>query len=133
MTDLLDLTPKSDTIVVTIKHPVSQEPLKNDNGSEMTITIYAPYSKEYKRVVHDIAQKRLKKAQKEGRQEFSLEDIEEASLDSLSMTTKEWNITYGGEQPELTVDKAKEVYDKVFWIKSQIETAVEQSLDFMKA
>jgi hypothetical protein len=131
MTDLLDLAPKTDTIVVTIKHPVSKDVLKNSDGSDMTITVFAPYSKEYKRVAYEIANKRLKTAQEKGTKEFSVEDFEQASLDSMAMTTKEWNITYGGELPELTVGKAKEVYDKVFWIKSQVDEAMESSLSFM--
>ena len=131
--DLLDLTPKTDIIVVTIKHPATDEPLKNKDGSDMTISVYATYSKQYKKVVHEIANKRLKTAQGKGSRDFTIEELEAATLDSMAKTTVEWNITYGGEKPKLTEDKAKEVYDKVFWIKSQIEGAVESSLDFMKA
>lgn len=131
--DLLDLTPKTDIIVVTIKHPATDEPLKNEDGSDMTISVYATYSKQYKKVVHEIANKRLKTAQSKGSKDFTLEELEEATLDSMAKTTVEWNITYGGEKPKLTEAKAREVYDKVFWIKSQIEGAIESSLDFMKA
>ena len=131
--DLLDLTPKSDEIVVAIKHPATGEPLKNDNESEMTITIYAPHSKEYKKVLHEQTNKRLKKMQSKGDKDITAEEIEEATLEALAKTTKEWNITYGGEMPKLTVAKAKEVYETVFWIRSQIEGAIEDSLDFMKA
>ena len=131
--DLMDLTPKTDIIVVTIKHPLTDEPLKNEDGSDMTISIYAPYSKEYKTVVHGIATKRLKKAQGKGVKEFTMEDMEATTLESMAKTTKEWNITYGGEMPKLTEAKVKEVYDKVFWIRSQLEEAVNNSLDFMKA
>jgi len=131
--DLLDLTPKSDEIVVTIKHPATGEVLKNEDKSDMTITIHAPHSKEYKKVIHEVTNKRLKKMQQKGKNEITAEEIEEATLDTLSKTTKEWNITYGGEVPKLTVAKAKEIYDSVFWIKAQIEEAIESSLDFMKA
>jgi hypothetical protein len=131
--DLLDLTPKSDEIVVAIKHPATGEPLKNDNESEMTITIYAPHSKEYKKVLHEQTNKRLKKMQSKGDKDITAEEIEEATLEALAKTTKEWNITYGGEMPKLTVAKAREVYETVFWIRSQIEGAIEDSLDFMKA
>ena len=131
--DLLDLTPKSDEIVVTIKHPATGEVLKNDDKSDMTITIYAPHSKEYKKVLHEMTNKRLKKMQAKGKNEITAEEIEEATLDTLAKTTKEWNITYGGEVPKMTVAKAKEVYDSVFWIKAQIEGAVDDSLGFMKA
>lgn len=131
--DLLDLTPKSDEIVVVIKHPATGKPLKNDDESEMTITIYAPHSKEYKKVLHEQTNKRLKKMQSKGDKDITAEEIEEATLEALAKTTKEWNITYGGEMPKLTVAKAREVYETVFWIRSQIEGAIEDSLDFMKA
>lgn len=131
--DLLDLTPKTDEIVVAIKHPTKGEVLKNDDGSDMTITLYAPYSKEYKKVLHEMTNKRLKKMQAKGKNEITAEEIEEATLDTLAKTTKEWNITFGGEVPKLSVAKAKEIYDTVFWIKAQIEEATESSLDFMKA
>lgn len=131
--DLLDLTPKTDEIVVAIKHPTKGEVLKNNDGSDMTITLYAPYSKEYKKVLHEMTNKRLKKMQSKGKNEITAEEIEEATLDTLAKTTKEWNITFGGEVPKLSVAKAKEIYDTVFWIKAQIEEATESSLDFMKA
>lgn len=131
--DLKDLTPKSDDIVVEIKHPANGETLKNDDKSPMTITIFAPHSKEYKKVLYEQTNKRLKQMQSKNTQDITAEDLEEASLEALAKTTKEWNITYGGEQPKLTVDKAKQVYDEVFWIKAQIEEATANSLDFMKA
>lgn len=131
--DLKDLTPKSDEIVVAIKHPSTGETLKNDDKSEMTITVYAPHSKEYKKVLHEQTNKRLKKMQSKGNKDITAEEIEEATLEALAKTTKEWNITYGGELPKLTLTKAREVYEDVFWIRSQIEGAIEDSLDFMKA
>ena len=99
----------------------------------MTITIYAPHSKEYKKVLHEQTNKRLKKMQSKGNKDITAEEIEEATLEALAKTTKEWNITYGGELPKLTLAKAREVYEDVFWIRSQIEGAIEDSLDFMKA
>lgn len=134
--DLKDLTPKSDDVVVTIKHPLTEEVLLNDDGSEMTITVYAPHSKDYKKVLHALANARIKKVQKKGKiagfEDMSLEELEEMSLDTLSKTTKEWNITFGGECPKLTLEKAKELYTEVFWIKAQIEEALNNYLGFMK-
>lgn len=131
--DLIDLTPKSDEITVVLKHPATGDALKNEDGSEMTITLYAPHSKEYKKVLHEMTNKRLKKMQSKGKTDITAEELEEVSLDSLAKTTKEWNITFAGEQPKLSLIKAREVYEKVFWIKAQIEEAIEDSLDFMKA
>jgi hypothetical protein len=131
--DLLDLTPKSDEIVVTLKHPSTGEVLKNDDKSDMTITVYAPYSKKYKEVLHEMTNKRLKKMQSKGNKDITAEELEEVSLDSLAKTTKEWNITFNSEKPKLSLVKAREIYEKVFWIKAQIEEASEEALGFMKA
>jgi hypothetical protein len=130
--DLKDLTPNLDDVIVTIKHPTTGDVLKNDDGTDMTITVLAPHSKEYKKAQHEQISKRLKKAQKSKSQDVDYSDIEEATLEVLAKVTKAWDITFGGEKPELTVAIAKSIYDEVFWIKNQIEEEVSDSLDFMK-
>jgi len=130
--DLKDLTPNLDDVVVEIKHPTTGDVLKNDDDTNMTITILAPHSKEYKKFQHEQISKRLKKAQKSKSQDVDYSDIEEATLEVLAKTTKAWDITYGGEKPKLTVAKARELYEEVFWIRNQIEEVVTDSLDFMK-
>ena len=130
--DLKDLTPNLDDVIVTIKHPTTGDVLKNDDGTDMTITVLAPHSKEYKKAQHEQISKRLKKAQKSKSQDVDYSDIEEATLEVLAKVTKAWDITFGGEKPELTVAIAKSIYDEVFWIKNQIEEEVSESLDFMK-
>jgi len=131
--DLKDLAPKTGDIVVTLKHPATDEPLLNEDKSPMTITLYSPHSKEYKKFQHEQITKRLQKAQKDGTGVVDYGEIEEATLEVLAKTTKTWDITYGGEKPKLTVTKAKELYDEVFWIKSQVEDEGAKTLDFMKA
>ena len=131
--DLMNLKPASDTVEVTLVHPNTGATLKNDDKTPMTITVYASHSKEHKAVLHEQTNKRLKAMQSGKKQDFTAQDIEEATLTLLSKITSEWNITYGGEKPALSVAKAKELYDEVFWIKDQIEGALADSLDFTKA
>lgn len=131
--DLINLKPKSDTVEITIKHPSTFSTIKNDDKTEMTITVYATHSKEYKSVMHEQTNKRLKQMQTKKKVEINAQDIEDAGLELLAKITADWNITYGGEQPKLTVAKAKEVYNELFWIRSQIEEALEEALDFTKA
>ena len=133
MADLRDFTPKSDEIVVEIKHPINKEPLMNDDGTPMTIVIYAQHSKVYKKVQRELINKRLKEAQESGSKEIDYEQLEEAALELMVKSTKSWNITYEGKKPKLTEAKARQIYDEVFWIKAQIEEAAAASLDFMKA
>jgi hypothetical protein len=130
--DLKDLKPKSDTVEVEIVHPNTLEPLKNEDESTMTITMYAPHSKEYKAVIHEQTNKRLKQSQKNKRMELTAEDLERAGLELLAKATKSWNITFGGKQPKYSIDAAIDIYDEVFWIRDQIEEAINESLDFTK-
>jgi hypothetical protein len=134
MSDLNDLVPTSDTIDVVLKHPNTGEVLTNDDdGSQMTITIYAPHTRKYKSAIYKQANSRIKKAGgKIENVEFDFEDLEQASIELFSSVTKEWNITFGGDKPKLTATKAKEVYEKIFWIKPQIEEAVASYADFTK-
>jgi hypothetical protein len=129
--DLFDLTPKSDTIVVTLLHPNTDEVLTNEDDSPMTVELYAPHSKEYKAAMHEQTNKQLKKT-KGGRKEIEVraEELEKAGLDLLVKVTKSWNITYKGEKPGL--DRVEEVYETVFWIKDQIEQGLSETLDFTK-
>ena len=132
--DLMNLKPTSDTVEVTLVHPNTGDTLKNDDKSDMTITLYASHSKEHKSAMHEQTNKRLKAMQSSKKKaEFKSEELEEATLTLLSKITADWNITYGGEKPKLTVTKAKDLYNEVFWIKDQIEEALADSLDFTKA
>lgn len=129
--DLKDLTPKSDTIEVEIKHPITGEALKNDDDTPMTITLHATHSKEYKSVMHEQTNRRLKVASATGKVDITSEELEENTLEVLAKATKSWNITFGGEKPELTVDAAKKLYTEVFWIKDQLDEGVSNSVGFM--
>jgi hypothetical protein len=130
--DLKDLTPKSDTVVVELKHPATFEPLLNEDDSPMTVTLYAPHTKEHKTVLWAVTDERLKTAAKNGKIEVKSEELELQSIESLAKTTKEWNITFDGDQPEFSYNKAKEIYTEVFWIKDQLDVALTSYLDFLK-
>lgn len=132
--DLANLTPTSDTIEVILVHPNTLEPLLNDDSeNEMSITVYAPHSKEYKACLHEQTDKRLKQAQKSRKVQVTAAELEDASVDLLARVTKEWDITFNGECPKLTVAKAKELYTAAFWVKAQLEEAINDSLDFTAA
>lgn len=131
--DLKDLKPKSDTVEVDIVHPTTLEPLNNEDGSTMSITLYAPHSKEYKALVHEQTNKRLKQVSKTKKSEITAEELERTGIELMAKATKDWNITFDGDQPKFSVELAIKVYDEIFWIRDQIEEAVSNSLDFTRA
>lgn len=127
--DLLDLTPKSSIIEVNLNHPSTGEPIVNTDGSPMSISVYGPYSREYKKVLYAKTKDRINK----GEQNVDMEELERLNIEVLAETTTSWNITYDGKLPELDVELAKEIYENVYWIKSQVDQAVEDTLDFTTA
>lgn len=132
--DLMDLKPKSDLVEVMLLHPNTLETIFNDDKSEMTISIAAQHSREYKEAIYEQQDRRIKAMQSKGKTTtVSASDIEKDAIELLSKITKSWDITYGGEKPKLTLSKAKEVYSEVFWLRNQVEEALLESVDFMKA
>ena len=127
--DLMNLIPTTETIEVELKHPQTFEPLKNEDGSVMTITVYAPHSKEYKSAVHEQTNIRLKQMQAKGNKANAItaEELEVASIKMLAKTTKAWNITLGGEKPKFTEDAAKKLYQDIDWIKTLVEDGVAEA------
>lgn len=130
--DLSKLIPTDDTIVVTVKHPITDEALTKDDGKEMTITVYAPHSAQYKQVVHEQTNKRIQKAAKGKKLTFTAEDIEQTTLDLLAKTTKDWNIQLNGKSPKFTVAEAVDLYAKLPWLKQQVQDAQEDYSAFLK-
>lgn len=127
--DILDFTPKEDTLEITLKY--KGEVLLNDgDDTPMTITVYLPHSKEAKAVEHEIANRQIKAFQKKKSMEFDAAQLEQQSIERLAKLTADWNVTFGGKKPKLTVETAKEVYEKVFWIRGLIEAEVEEAMDF---
>ena len=129
--DLKDFAPKSDEVELVVKHPANGEPLTNKDGSNMVIVLHAPHSKVYKEAMYEQTDKRLKAAQGSGNTDITTQDLEEASLELMSKATKSWNITYDDKQPKLTVAKSKAIYAELFWLKPQIEEALNSSQAFM--
>lgn len=125
MKDLNDLIPDKDTITVEIKF--KGEVLKNDDDSPMTVEVYLPHTKEYKKAKHDQADVVINK----GKEKFTSAEYEQMGIDLLSKITKSWNITMGGKNPKLTIAKAKEVYEKFPIVGEQVQEALETNTAFM--
>lgn len=129
--DLSNFIPKSDVATFEIRNPIDGEILVKDDGSEMTVTVYLPHSKEYKAAVHEQNNKRITRAQK-GKTVYTSEDLEQATLDLLTKTTKDWNVQLNGQSLKFSQEKAKEVYESLPWLKVQILQQQEDLVNFTK-
>ena len=124
--DLKNYVPSTDNVDVVLK--IKDKPLKNEDGSDMTITVMSPYSKEYKKILHKLSNDRIKK-QKEN-EDADMADFEEFALDVLVETTVGWNITWDAKTPEFNKELAREIYENAFWIKILVRDEQNKLVDF---
>jgi hypothetical protein len=128
--DLSNFIPKSDIGTFEIRHPITGEILAKDDGTEMSVTVYLPHSKEYKAVVHEQNNKRIARAQK-GKTVYTSEDLDEAVSELLVKTTKDWNIQLDGESVPFSQEKAREIYAKLPWVKAQVMQQQDDLTNFL--
>ena len=130
--DLQSLIPTTDTITVILKHPVTDDVLMKDDGTEMSVTVYAPHSKEYREVAHQLANKRIQKVQKSKKNSFTSEEVESSVLDLIAGTTKDWDLIFNKKALKFSVAEAFDLYQKLPWLKSQVVEAQEDYTSFLK-
>lgn len=132
MADLMAIGKAKETTDVTLYNPVTSEVLTNEDGSEMTITVHGPYSSKYKSISHQQQNRRLQKAQRTGgKLNLSAEEIEASALDLLVKCVDGWSITLGGEQPDCTEAKVREVFTELPWVREQVDAAMGDAQAFL--
>lgn len=125
--DLNDFLPKSDTTEVILVHPKTQEPLLNDDGSEMTIEIWLPHSKHSKDIRYSQADELIA----EGKKGLKTAESERLQLTILAKSVKAWDITLKGQQPEVSFDVAYQIFDDFAFIRRQVEEAIDKAEVFI--
>ena len=130
--DLMNIGTTKETTDVVLYNPVNSEILLNDDNSEMTITVHGPYSSKYKSISHNQQNRRLMKAQRTGgKLNLTAEEIEASALDLLVKCVDGWNITLGGETPDCTEAKVREVFEDLPWVREQVESALGDAQAFL--
>ena len=120
--DIKDFIPSEDNVTVDLK--IKDKNLTNADGSNMTVTVLSPFSKQYRKILQSITEERIKSKDNDD------QDFDTFITQTLVDATVDWNITYGDEKPKFSKELAKEIYDKAFWIRSQIQEAQAKLSDF---
>lgn len=131
--DLNDLEVKSDTTVVRLYHPITNTPLTNDDGSDMTITIHGKYSKRYRKIQQQQQNARLKRAERGGKMKLTAEEILADRMDLTCGCVDAWNIQLGGSVPELNQESVRNIFERFPWMREQIEIEMEETQAFLSA
>lgn len=131
--DLKDLKPKNDIVTVNLVHPQTGEPLKHDDGKQFYVNVYAQHTRTFKESQQETIALFQKVAKERGKDATpTLLEVEDAVNAHLARITVEWDFLYDGEKPKLSVKRATELYGEIFWIKDQIQEALEKTADFTK-
>lgn len=129
--DLTDFKPKSDTVEVILYNPSTEEPLTHDDGTEFSITVAAPHTKEFKdsqQLNMDMWLNLNQKSKK--KKNPTLAQMEKATSEHLARITLSWDFKYDKDTPKLSLKRAEEIYTEMPWIRDQIQEAIDDSVDF---
>ena len=113
-----------DTTEITLYSPKTRGTLYNADGTPMTVTVYGPYSGEYRKVQHDLSNRRLQRAQRGGGMSITAEEASEAAEELLARVIADWNLTVDKDPEPFTPEAVRAVLKEFPWVKEQIDTAL---------
>lgn len=118
---------------MVVRHPISDQPLVDDNGDPWTIRLESAYSDVYEQAMHVVQNRRLKKSGRGGRGvRLTAQDLEEGTLECLLAATLSWSgISSGGVKLEFTPKNVREQYTKHTWLREQVIDFTEDQANFL--
>lgn len=129
---LRDIGTTKDTTDVTLYHPGTGAVLLNADGSEMTITIYGPYSDQHKAAERAQTNRRLTRAQRSGRGvTITAEQIEAESFDLLVKCVAGWNLTLDTEPEPFNEANVRAALTELPWLRKQLDAAFADDSAFL--
>jgi hypothetical protein len=115
---------------VSIYHPGTNEDLG------ILITVLGKDSDEFQKISRAQSKKRMAKITKGGfrSQAVPLEEIEQDGLELLAAVTKKWvNVVVDGNDLPFTKENAVALYERFPWIREQLDVAIGDRANFIKA
>ena len=127
----LDITKAANEgAVMEVLHPTEGTVLKDETGKPITITLIGQDSEKVKKRQRVEMNKRLKSGR---RQTMTAEELEEQGLHLLAFCTLAWSgIKLDGQDLECSADKAVTVYQRLPWLKEQVDAFVGDRANFLK-
>lgn len=119
-----------DTYVLHLTNPVSDEKLFDDEGNEVTITLYGTSSKQYRNAVAAMQNRELRRKAK--KETAKAEDIENESVSLLTACSVTSTLELDGE-PVDNKDAFRSLYGNpaYAWIRSQVDEALGDMTNFL--
>lgn len=123
----------SNAVPVTILHPKTRQPLRDETGKESYISVVSLDSPEVQRVQKAALNKRLKMR---GRVTMTADELEAERAETLIAATKAWHlVSQDGKALNVALDEAtaRVLYSdpRFAWIKEQVSEALDDRATFL--
>ncbi len=127
--DLLTVSPL-ETAGLELEHPTTGAKLIGDDGNPIVFNLAGVDSVAYRNAARAISNARINRPKGE---KVTAELLDADGLAVLAACVMGWsaNFSLGGEKPEYSKDKAKELLDKQAWIREQCDRFIAQRANFL--
>jgi hypothetical protein len=131
--DLKSLEVKSETTTITLYHPVDNVPIKNDDGTDMTVTIHGKYSAKYREIQQNQQNARLKRAERGGKMKLTAAELLADRMDLTVGCVDSWSIQLDGSVPDCNTENVRAIFVRFPWMREQIEAEMEDTQAFLSS
>ncbi len=120
-----------DESTLYIKNPSNGKVVKNDDGTDMEVTVFGEYSDEWRNALYERTKNRIEKSKETGQTSISFEEMEEENFEVTCLCTKSWNLTDKDGPVDLTPENVRRIYTEYPWVYQQVRAHMENSSNFL--
>ena len=128
----LSVDPNNQTAELEVLHPISNAPITDEEGKKVIIILHGPDSKAQKDIIRKNKNEALSKAYKKKKMNMTAEQIESRGLELTIAATADWkHLAFEGEEPKCNPKNAREIYNKLPWLREQVEEFIRDRSNFL--
>lgn len=121
----------SEGAIMEVQHPVEGTVLKDASGQPVTITLIGSDSDKVRKRQRLEINKRLKRG---NRAKITAEELDEDAVNLLSLCTVSWSgIEFESKTLDCTAENASMIYQRLPWLREQVDSFVGDRGNFLKA
>lgn len=128
----LSVDPDNQKATMEVVHPTTFEPLTDEEGNQVTITLHGPDSTVLRTARRKWQNKQLSEGVKRRKMNVSAEQIESQAMELLIVATAGWEyLAFGGEEPECTPANVRKLYTELPWLREQVDEFINERSNFL--
>ena len=129
--DLSTLDAGAEGAVMTVRHPGTDETLKDAAGNPVTLTLVGTDHAAYKKAQRQAIDRRLAKG---NRAKTTAAALDEDNITTIACFTTAWSgVGLGGDDLPFSLENVKLAYERLPWLFEQANQFVGDRANFLKA